>query len=144
VVFVPPLAGVRAYGATRWLHSAKALIQLSLRGKTDDHLWFTFFHEAGHVLKHGKRAVFVEEGDEKAAARDPREAEADAFAQELLIPSNDYERFYTNGDFSVAAIRRFATRIGIAPGIVAGYLQHGRKVPFSRGNQLKRRFDFND
>ena len=142
VVFVPPLAGVRAYGVTRWLHSAKALIQLSLRGKTDDHLWFTFFHEAGHVLKHGKRAVFVEEGDEKAASRDPREAEADAFAQELLIPAGDYERFCTNGDFSLAAIRQFAARIGIAAGIVAGRLQHDRKVPFSRANQLKRRFDF--
>jgi Zn-dependent peptidase ImmA (M78 family) len=115
---------------------------LSLRGKTDDHLWFTFFHEAGHVLKHGKRAVFVEDGDEKAAARDPREAEANAFACDLLIPAADYERFCTNGDFSLAAIRRFATRMGIAPGIVAGRLQHERKLPFSRGNQLKRRFDF--
>ena len=144
VAIVPPLPGVRAYGATRWLHSTKALVQLSLRGKTDDHLWFTFFHEAAHVLKHGKRAVFVEDGDEKAAARDPREAEANAFACDLLIPPAEYERFCANGDFSVAAIRRFAGRIGIAPGIVAGRLQHERKVPFSRANQLKRRFDFGD
>jgi len=144
VAIVPPLPGVRAYGATRWLHSTKALVQLSLRGKTDDHLWFTFFHEAGHVLKHGKRAVFVEDGDENAAARDPREAEADTFACDLLIPPAEYERFCANGDFSVAAIRRFAGRIGIASGIVAGRLQHERKVPFSRGNQIKRRFDFAD
>jgi len=33
VVIVPPLSGVRAYGATRWLHSTKALVQLSLRGR---------------------------------------------------------------------------------------------------------------
>lgn len=142
VVFVPPLPGVRAYGATRWLHSTKALVQLSLRGKTDDHLWFTFFHEAGHVLKHGKRAVFVEDGDPKAAARDPREAEADAFACDLLIPTAEHERFCTNADFSVAAIRKFANRLGIAPGIVAGRLQHEGKLAFSRANQLKRRFDF--
>ncbi len=142
VVFVPSLGGVRAYGVARWLHSTRALIQLSLRGKTDDHLWFTFFHEAGHILKHGKRAVFVEGSDAETAARDPREAEADTFAQECLIPSNDYERFCRNGDFSVAAIRRFASQIRIAPGIVAGRLQHERKIPFSRANQLKRRFDF--
>lgn len=142
VVIVPPLPGVRAYGATRWLHSTKALIQLSLRGKTDDHLWFTFFHEAAHVLKHGKRAVFVEDGDAKAAARDPREAEADAFACDLLIPPAEYERFCASGDFSVPAIRRFASRMGIAPGIVAGRLQHEKKLPFSRGNPLKRRFGF--
>ena len=143
VVVVPPLAGVRAYGATRWLHSTKALIQLSLRGKTDDHLWFTFFHEAGHVLKHGKRAVFVEDGDAEAATRDPREAEADTFACDLLIPPAEYERFRALGDYSVAAIRQFAGRIRIAPGVVAGRLQHDRKVPFSRANQLKRRFGNN-
>lgn len=144
VVFVPPLSGVRAYGVSRWLHSAKALIQLSLRGKTDDHLWFTFYHEAGHVMKHGKRAVFVEESDGEGAARDPREAEADAFAQECLIPSGDYEPFCLNGDFSLTAIRRFASKAGIAPGIVAGRLQHEHKIPFSRANQLKRRFNFGD
>ena len=142
VAIVPPLPGVRAYGATRWLHSTKALIQLSLRGKTDDHLWFTFFHEAGHVLKHGKRAVFVEDGDPKTAARDPREAEADTFACDLLIPTAEYEDFCANGDFSLAAIRKFASRLGIAPGIVAGRLQHEGRVPFSRGIQRKRRFQF--
>jgi HTH-type transcriptional regulator/antitoxin HigA len=144
VVFIPPLSGVRAYGVSRWLHSSKAVIQLSLRGRTDDHLWFTFYHEAGHVTKHGKRAVFVEESEREGTPRDPREAEADAFAQECLIPSGDYERFCLNGDFSLAAIRRFASKIGIAPGIVAGRLQHESKLPFSRANQLKRRFDFSD
>jgi hypothetical protein len=142
VVFVPSLPGVRAYGVSRWLHSSKALIQLSLRGKTDDHLWFAFYHEAGHITKHGKRAVFVEESDGESASRDPREAEADSFAQEHLIPSDEYERFCANQDFSVAAIRRFAGKIGIAPGIVAGRLQHEGKIPFSRANQLKRRFAF--
>jgi addiction module HigA family antidote len=144
VVFVPPLTGVRAYGVSRWLSSTKALIQMSLRGKTDDHLWFTFFHEAGHVLKHGKRAVFVEETDGKPVIRDRREAEADAFAREWLIAAVDYERFCKNGDFSIAAIRQFAVRMGIAPGIVAGRLQHDGKVPFLRGNQLKRRLEFTD
>lgn len=144
VVFIPPLSGVRAYGVSRWLHSSKALIQLSLRGKTDDHLWFTFYHGAGHVMKHGKRAVFVEENDKEGTTRDPREAEADAFAQEWLIPSGDYERFCLNGDLSLAAIRRFASKVGIAAGIVAGRLQHEHKIPFSRANQLKRRFAFGD
>ena len=54
----------------------------------------------------------------------PREVEADAFAEEWLIPSDGYERFCLNGDFSLAAIQRFASKIGIAPGIVAGRLQH--------------------
>jgi addiction module HigA family antidote len=137
VVIVASLPGVNAYGATRWLHSTKALIQLSSRGKTDGQLWFTFFHEAGHVLKHGKRAAFVEGRDPKAAARDPREAEADAFACQLLIPPAEYARFCLKADFSLAAIRRFASRIGVAPAVVAGRLQHERKMQIPRGNQLK-------
>lgn len=59
VVFVPELPHTGISGATRWLNKEKALIQLSLRYKSNDHLWFTFFHEAGHILKHGKD-VFLE------------------------------------------------------------------------------------
>src|SRR5690606_27160363 len=65
VVFVPELPRTRVSGATRWLTSDKALIQLSLRYKSDDHLWFTFFHEAGHILLHGKRDMFIEAEDQE-------------------------------------------------------------------------------
>ncbi len=61
VVLVPELPGTRVSGATRWLTPGKALIQLSLRYKSDDQLWFTFFHEAAHVLLHGKRDLFIED-----------------------------------------------------------------------------------
>lgn len=60
VVFVPELPGTGICGATRWLMPTKALVQLSLHYKTDDQLWFTFFHEAGHILLHGKRQVFLD------------------------------------------------------------------------------------
>ena len=59
IVFVPELPKLRVSDATRWLAPNKALIQLSLRYKTDDHLWFTFFHGAGHILLHGKREMFL-------------------------------------------------------------------------------------
>ena len=39
VVFVPELPNTCTWGATRWLSQSNALIQLSLRYKTDDHLW---------------------------------------------------------------------------------------------------------
>ena len=68
----------------------------------------------------------------------------DAFAQECLMPAGDCGRFCLNGDFGLAAIRRFASKVGIAPGLVAGRLHHRRKIPFSRANQLKRRFNFGD
>src|SRR5699024_6913838 len=84
VVFVPELEKSRASGCTRWLGD-KAIIQLSLRYKTNDHLWFTFFHEAGHILKHGKKAVFLEGN----GLCDEKEEEANAFAANLLIPQAD-------------------------------------------------------
>jgi hypothetical protein len=40
LVFVPEIPGLRAWGVTHWLSPDKAVLQLSLRGKTDDHLWF--------------------------------------------------------------------------------------------------------
>src|SRR5262249_31242331 len=55
VVFVPEIPGTSVWGATRWLSATRALIQLSLRYKMDDHFWFTFFHEAGHILLHRRR-----------------------------------------------------------------------------------------
>ena len=144
IVFVPDISGTRVYGATRWLNSNKSLIQLSLRGKTDDHLWFTFFHEAGHILLHGKRDVFIEAIDEdrRGMMNIDKEKEADSFAQEFLISPNEYRAFRQKGQFSGSAICQFAQRIGIVPGIVVGRLQHDKVIPFSQRNSLKKRFRF--
>jgi HTH-type transcriptional regulator / antitoxin HigA len=137
VVFIPELRGSRASGVARWLTPAKALIQLSFRYRTDDHLWFTFFHEMGHVLRHGKTDVWIEA---TSSPDDPREAEADGFSRDTLIP-----RAEASGLASLKTlddVQRFADRIGIAPGIVVGRLQHDDLWPYSRGNQLKRQLSF--
>src|SRR5437868_1097454 len=60
VVFEPAPKGCPVSGATKWLSSTKALLMLSLRHKSNDHLWFSFFHEAGHLLLHGKRMMFID------------------------------------------------------------------------------------
>ena len=62
-VLVPRLAKTSVSGAARWLSPRKALIQQSDRYKTNDHFWFTFFHEAAHIILHSKRDVFVDEVD---------------------------------------------------------------------------------
>jgi len=144
LVFVPELPGTRLYGATRWLNPSKALIQLSLRGKSDDHLWFTFFHEAGHILRHGKKEVYIEaEGNGyKETDRISKEKEADLFAQDLLIPKGPFQIFLKENDFTHEGILKFAGQIGIATGIVVGRLQHENKISFAQGNHLKKRFRF--
>jgi len=146
VVFIPELPGTHLYGATRWLGTTRALIQLSLRGKSDDHLWFTFFHEAGHILKHGKKEVFIEAENEgcRDMAGPDKELEANRFAQEFLMPKVHYQQFLYEGDFTVSAIRRFATQMGIAPGIIVGRLQHDKHIPYSSLNTLKNHFRFQE
>lgn len=139
VTFVPELPGTRVYGVTRWLNPHKALIQLSLRGKSDDHLWFTFFHEAGHILYHGKRDVFIEE---KGKLESKAEQEADRFAQDFLIPSGEYKVFLSSSRFDDASVSRFAKKIGVAPGIIVGRLQYDKKLHFNKGNSLKSHFRF--
>lgn len=136
VVFVREVPGTRLWGATRWLTPTKALIQLSFRYKTDDHFWFTFFHEAGHILLHGKRAAFLEGEDGQSS---PKEAEADEFARDWLIPQSSYRSFRRLGAYTCAACSRFAYQLGIAPGIVVGRLQHDQLLSQNRCNELKKR-----
>jgi len=136
VVLVPTPCGTGASGAVRWLRPDRALIQLSMRYLTDDHLWFTFFHEAGHVLLHGKRPVYLDgdgsEGDE--------EDQANRFAADLLVPPAATARL-ANIPKTADAVKAFAREIGVAPGIVVGRMQHDGLVPYrTKLNALKVRY----
>lgn len=136
VVLVPELPQTHVSGFTRWLSPGKAILQLSLRYKTDDSLWFTFFHEAAHLLLHGKKEVFMEFRD----VNSPKETEADAWAADFLIAPEDWKAFIRSlpRPVSAAAISRFAKHQEIAPSIVLGRLQHHEKaVPPSQFNHLK-------
>jgi len=139
VVFVPPLKGVPVYGVTRWLTPEKALIQLSLRGKYEDIFWFTFFHEAGHLLKHGKKDIFIESDGYTS----DKEEEADRFASNLLIPTLEWRRFIATGHYRAkSAVRVFANALDISPAIVVGRLQHDGLLPYSYMNDLRKRLTF--
>ena len=141
LVIVPELPATRAYGATRWLTPTKAILQLSLRGKTDDLLWFTFFHEAAHILKHGKRDAFIEApGATTDHETRRKEIEANTFAADFLIPKSAFAQLLQERPFTTQSINRFAAQLGIAPGIVVGRLQHDKLLPHNHLNALKRHF----
>lgn len=150
VVVVDTFAKARANGATRWITPGKALIQLSLRYRWEDIFWFTFFHEAAHVVLHRKKDVFVDRelfiettGRRGDSPTDPGEqkleAEADRFAARTLIPAR-YERRLP--DLRLADIPAFADQLGIAPAIVVGRMQHEGRLPYNQGNHLRHRFSF--
>jgi len=137
VVFVPALPKTGVSGATRWLNKDKAIIQLSLRYKTDDHLWFTFFHEAGHILLHGKKELFLEGANGLDL---DKEREANNFSEQELIPAQKFSTFIADRNYNKASITSFAQSIGIAPGIVVGQLQHKKLLDVTYCNGLKQRF----
>lgn len=140
VVFVPELPRTGLCGATYWITPTKALIQLSLRYKSDDQLWFTFFHEAGHVLLHNKREIYLEGNSSISATK---EDEANKFAADWLIPPEKLNNYLQkNKAFNVnsSSMIQFAQALGIAPGIIVGRLQHDGVIPFSFCNELKRRY----
>lgn len=135
VVFVPQFKGSRVSGATRWLNKDNALIQLSLRYKTTDHLWFTFFHEAAHILLHGKKLIFLDSTKNEGEL----EKEADEWASDFLIPPLEYDIFCQEDDYTKSSICSLADKLGIAPGIVVSRLQHDHKIPYNHHNDLKSR-----
>ena len=137
-VFVGELPGTSLSGAARWLNPHKALIQLSLRYKSNDHFWFSFFHEAAHILKHAKKQVYL---DDIKRGNTDLEEEADTFARNSLIPAKAYREFCQTKSCTVTTVRHFAKTIGIAPGVVVGRLQHDKMISFSYLNQLKQKFE---
>lgn len=120
-------------GATRWLAPDKALIILSDRFKTNDQFWFSFFHEAGHLVLHSKKLWFI---DVEGQMDDKQEMEADNFASQTLIPNAYFSKLLTLPK-SEKAIRAFAKEIDIAPGIVVGRMQKEKALPWTHFNKLK-------
>jgi hypothetical protein len=146
IVLVPELPGTRISGCARWINDEHAMVGLTPRYKSGEQLWFTFFHELGHILLHRDRRLFVvdnavgEMGDD-AVDLDMAmyEEEADRFAADTLIPANEFARLplHSREKLTNELIQDFANTIGIHPGIVIGRLQHDKVLEHWQGNRLK-------
>jgi Zn-dependent peptidase ImmA (M78 family)/plasmid maintenance system antidote protein VapI len=138
VVFVRAPHGCSASGATRFVSPKKAILILSFRHLSDDHFWFTFFHEIGHLLLHKQTLTFID-GEEKVKNR--MEKEANEFSERVLIPIHRREELLGLKPRRDSIIR-FAYSIGVSPGVVVGQLQHHKAIGQGQLNFLKRRFDW--
>jgi HTH-type transcriptional regulator / antitoxin HigA len=128
----------RASGATRFLSGEKALLMLSFRFLSDDHFWFTFFHEVGHLLLHDLGATFLE-GERLNSEGEALEEEANQFASNLLVPP-EHQISMRALPVDGRKVMRFAKELGIAPGIVVGQLQHLDIFTHKQLNNLKTRY----
>jgi len=146
VVIVPELPNTGVSGCARWLSDTTAAVGLTLRYKTDDQLWFTLFHELGHILLHRNKKSFVVDNavdDLTDRAIDPEmqkfESEANRFSSDTLISPSELDEFLRKGEFTNESIPAFAERIGVGPGIVVGRLQHDKFLKPHQGNSFKQR-----
>ena len=152
LVVAPAPRGCRASGAARLSEPGRALIQLSFRYRTDDHFWFTFFHEVGHLLLHagGKATVagahhpgWILDGEGGLGADAEVESEANRFAEEVLTPSALKDELLSMRCTSDQVIR-FGRSVGISAGIVVGQLQYFGRLRHNQLNRLKRRFSWEE
>jgi addiction module HigA family antidote len=136
--FLPALPKMAVSGACVW-QNQNPCIYLSLRYKTDDHLWFSFFHEAMHVRQNIRKRLFLDAP--RQAVNEPEETEANEYAAETLIPSPAYRDFVTTGRFDALSVRAFAKELKVTPGVVVGRLQHDQHVPWASSlNKLKQHY----
>ena len=125
-------------GASRWIRN-NPIIQLSDRNKTDDVVWFTLFHEIGHILKHGKKDEFV--NFDCKYEKSEKEKEADSFASEQLISEKIYCTFVNNyckiAPISHSDIESYCKDNEISKSILVGRLQRDGYVDYRKFNDYK-------
>ena len=136
LALVREIPGASVSGVARRLTKDRAIIVLSLKYKTDDQFWFSFFHEAAHILLHGKQ-LFVDDGMSEDS---PEEIEANRFSREILIPPK-YDRELPRLKSKID-IRRFAAAIGVSPGIVVGRLHREKLIPHGHCVDLKVKYEW--
>lgn len=139
---VKPPSGCTARGVVKFLNSDTVMILLSGRHLSNDHLWFSFFHELAHlILRHvGTKDEYVD--DSLGDSLSEMERLADSFAADVLIPSHHRREFKHLKD--ARSIVKFAQNIGIARGVVVGQMQRANRISYSEFNSLKVYYEWSE
>ena len=133
LIFEPHLPNTYVNGVSYKITKDKAIIMISDRGKKDDILWFTLFHEIAHLIMHSKKEVFIDGDNELKSSI---EKEADDFAKNTLISKNAYDDFIKNNIINEKTIRKFSKDNNIIPGILVGRMQKEGIIGYNEFNNL--------
>jgi HTH-type transcriptional regulator/antitoxin HigA len=128
VVFVRHLRRTHIDGASFMLPNGSPVIGLTVRHDRLDNFWFTLAHELAHIKLHFRdnSIAFVDDIESHREKNDSAEAEADAFASELLVPELEWSRSSVRRLQTPATVLTLAERIGVHHSIVAGRARHER------------------
>lgn len=132
LVIVPHLPRTYLDGAALRLGDGRPVIGLTLRYDRIDNFWFCLLHELAHVgrhMDHNEGEAFVDFNLRKVEGgrENPREAQADEWAEEALIPRSVWETSAVRDHPTVMAVTNLATRLQIHPAIVAGRVRYERE-----------------
>lgn len=120
-------------GATLRLGDGRPVIGLTLRYDRIDNFWFCLLHELAHVgrhLDHNQGDTFVDDQTLRkmeGARVDPREAQADEWAEEALIPQKKWKASVIQKRPKPQAVMELAHELQIHPAIVAGRIRYERQ-----------------
>jgi HTH-type transcriptional regulator / antitoxin HigA len=126
LIYLPHLPRTHLDGAALKLPDGTPVIGLTLRYDRLDNFWFCLCHELAHVALHmqqGTDEAFFDDlslGDVEGIETDDKEAEADQWAQEALIPAEVWAASSVKENATPAAVVELAHELGIHPAIVAG------------------------
>lgn len=130
--------GCSVSGAVRVLADGTPHIQLSFRYLSDDQFWFSLFHEIAHLLLHYDKMPILENTEQ---TEEQYEQEANEYAAKITVPTS-YREELLSLEGSRFPIIEFAKKVGVAPGLIVGQLQHEGIIGFHQMQRLKRRFSW--
>ena len=142
VIYTPCLSHAPISGATRWIND-NPVIQISGRYKRNDNFWFTFFHEAGHILLHGKKDIFLENVENCEESPD-KEQEANNFAIKWTFSFAEEKQLLSKGILTEPDIQEYANQINTHPAMIIGRLQHKKLISYSVGKKFLVPVDLSD
>lgn len=114
-------------GAAILINKDNPIIGLTLRYDRLDNFWFTLIHELAHIARHydsGISLFYDEIEGIKIIDIDEKEREADALAEEALLPRAKWEVSPARLVPSSMAANSLARELGVHVAIIAGQIRH--------------------
>ena len=133
LVIEPHLPKTYLDGAALQLDDGRPAIGLTLRYDRIDNFWFCLLHELAHVgrhMDHDRGSAFVDDLTLRTvdgAREDPREVQADEWAEEALIPRALWNTSAVRERPTPMAVMHLATALQVHPAIVAGRIRYERR-----------------
>jgi len=133
LVYTPCLPKAPINGVARWIeNNTTPLIQLSCRQKRNDVFWFSFFHELGHILLHGRKDIFLENVEYEGFDAE-KEAAADAFAIAWTFSEKQETEVMKKNRLTTDDIVVYAEKFQTHPAMIIGRLQKKEVIHYSVG-----------